>query len=366
VRSAALGALFLAACATDVSTATSAVTNGTVDPADPAVVALVGAPISCGDTLRVVCSGTLIAPRVVLTAAHCVSALPVADAMIYLGADVHDGLGELIAVDHVVAHPDYAGSTDDVGLIILTHDASVTPAAMRGTALDDAKIGAIARVVGFGEDGVGGLGTKRDGTSTIATIHARDFVADAAPATSCNGDSGGPVFVTSGATEEVAGVTAFGDIQCAQTGTNMRVDAYRTSFIDPEVAAAEASVPAVRPPLDPSADFCAAACTADAECPSGMGCVTNPVGGKACGFRGIPPGTFSGTCGAGGDCATGMCMALDTGCVCYTPCDAPKPSGEDDGCTVAPARDPRGALGCFALIGLAVVSSCRARRRPRR
>ncbi|HET9992708.1 MAG TPA: trypsin-like serine protease [Kofleriaceae bacterium] len=322
--------------------------------------------MSCGDTLRIVCSGTLIAPRVVLTAAHCVSALPVADAMIYFGADVHDGLGELIPVDHVVAHPDYAGSTDDVGLIILTRAASVTPVAMRATALADAEVGETVRVVGFGEDGVGGLGTKREGTSTIATIHAHDFIADAAPATSCNGDSGGPVFATSGATEEVAGVTAFGDIQCSQTGTNMRVDAYRTSFIDPEVAAAEDSVPPARPPLDPSVDFCAAACTADAECPSGMGCVTNPAGGKACGFRGTPPGTFTGTCGAGGDCATGLCMALDTGCLCYTPCAPPKPPGDDDGCSVAPVRDARGALVCFALIGAALVSACRARRPSRR
>lgn len=105
----------------------------------------------------------------------------------------------------------------------------------------------------------------------------------------CEGDSGGPVFVTSNATEEVAGITSFGDAQCMQSGTNMRVDAYRTDFIDPNVAAIEAA-PAVRPAFDPCHDYCADACTGDADCPVGMGCVANPAaglaGGMSCGLRG--------------------------------------------------------------------------------
>lgn len=363
MRSAALG-FFLAACAIDAPTAvqTSAVTNGTVDLADPAVVALVGAPISCGDPLRVVCSGTLISPRVVLTAAHCVSAVPAADALVYIGADVSDGRGELIPVDHMLAHPDYAAPNDDVGLIVLARPASITPASLRSTALDPSQVGAAARIVGFGADELGGLGVKREGNSMISAINPRDFVATAAPATSCNGDSGGPVFVTANAAEEVAGITSFGDVQCTLSGTNMRVDAYRASFIDPNVANIEASTPPpARPEIDPSVDYCAASCTVDAECPSGMGCVTNPAGGKSCGIHGTPPGRFGGACGTGGECAGGLCMAVGAGCLCYSLCAAPMPPG--GGCAIASAHDTRGAL--VWIFAAFVASRCRVAKRRR-
>jgi hypothetical protein len=356
----------LTSCTTEPPTAvqSDAVTMGALDPADPATVALVAAPISCGDPLRVLCSGTLIAPRVVLTAAHCVTALPAADTLVFFGTDVASGQSVLVAVDHVLAHPDYAAPENDVGVVVLAEPApaTITPAPLPTTALGPADVGAQVRIAGFGFDELGGLGVKRAGTASITQVHARDFVIGAAPAMSCDGDSGGPVFITRDAIEEVAGITAFGDARCTLSGTNMRVDAYDTSFIAPNLTAS----PPARPALDPSADFCAAACSGDADCPLGMGCVPNPAGGMACGLRGLPPGQLGGACGAGGECASGMCLTVGTSCLCYAPCAAPMPPGDGDGgCAVAPHRSAAGdallllVIACGSLRRAA--ATCRRR-----
>ncbi len=336
---------------------------GAADPADPATVALVAAPISCGEPLRVVCSGTLVAPRVVLTAAHCVTALPAADLVVYFGSDVASGQGVLAAVDHVVAHPAYAAPDNDVGLVVLAEPAptTVTPAALRMTALGSADVGAQVRIAGFGLDEVGGLGVKRTGSASITQVDALDFVIGAAPAMSCGGDSGGPVFVTRNASEEVAGITAFGDAQCMLSGTNMRVDVYAASFIAPNLAAS----PPARPALDPSADFCTASCSGDADCPLGMGCVPNPAGGMACGPHGLPPGQLGVACGSGAECASGMCLTVGTSCACYAPCEAPMPDGSAGGCAVAPHEVHGNSGGALALVVVAA-GLRRGRRRGRR
>ncbi|MEP6861077.1 MAG: trypsin-like serine protease, partial [Deltaproteobacteria bacterium] len=162
-----------------------------------------------------------------------------------------------------------------------------------------------------------------------------DFVIGPAPAMSCDGDSGGAVFVTAGSVEEVAGITSFGDARCMESGTNTRVDAYRTDFIDPDTAAAGATPP-TRPAFDPGTDYCMDACTSDADCPVGMGCTPNPAGGTSCGFRGLPPGRFGAACVAGGSCESGMCLAEGAGCLCYTPCTAPPGDDGGCGCTTSP------------------------------
>ncbi len=56
----------------DEQTVRAGLVGGTLDDADPAVVALTARRTRCADDApMLLCTGTLIAPRVVLTAAHC-------------------------------------------------------------------------------------------------------------------------------------------------------------------------------------------------------------------------------------------------------------------------------------------------------
>ncbi|MFY0583072.1 trypsin-like serine protease [Cystobacter fuscus] len=62
--------------------------GGTEAPGDEAVVALVARRVRCsGESLTLLCSGTLIAPDVVLTAAHCLDVFgPEGAYEVFLGA----------------------------------------------------------------------------------------------------------------------------------------------------------------------------------------------------------------------------------------------------------------------------------------
>jgi hypothetical protein len=181
-------------------------------------------------------------------------------------------------------------------------------------------VNATVRVVGFGADEQQMLGVKRQGTAAIDRVDAATFRIRAAPALSCNGDSGGPVLLTAGGVEQLAGVTSFGDPQCTLSGTNVRVDP-QTSWIQTtlvQIAALPAPMP--RAPLDPAVDFCAQACSGDDQCPAGMLCTDG-----RCAPLGLNPGRFGAPCTDA--CATGTCVALADGCRCLVDCNAPMPGG---------------------------------------
>lgn len=228
-----LGTLFvlLAGCAGGDPEATGvvreAIIDGTSDDGDPAVVALVL-------TKEIYCSGTLVAPNVVLTAAHCVH-IAAPDSVLF-GTKRLDGSGRAIGVKRVSVHPRFSEDTyrNDIGLIELEEDGPASPLPMAAAPVAELAVGADIRLVGFGVPRPGATEEleKRSGATKISDVTPLDFRFHAMPARTCLGDSGGPSFLTVNGSEVVAGVTSSGDLNCEVYARHIRVDSYR-SFIDP-------------------------------------------------------------------------------------------------------------------------------------
>lgn len=293
----------------------SAITNGMVDSGDPAVVALV----SDG---RAFCSGTLVSPRVVVTAAHCIGRRQVSVLFGTSGAAIET----LRDVVDQRAHPSFEaiGLRHDIGVLLLGEPApsSVTPAAMRLRALPDSVIGGPVRIVGFGTtspQSTADSGRKRAATATVSALDALSFVFSGESQT-CMGDSGGPAFMTFDGVEQLVGVHSAGDSRCEQYGRDTRVDGYATDFVMPYIEATSAvglrtgercflADNCASGMCEPSADaptirHCTSPCASNGDCPGAMRC---DVQSSVCRYPMPSPGAFATACAADADCDSRMC-----------------------------------------------------------
>lgn len=169
----------------------AAIWNGTPTSDFPAV----GALTMDGGAF---CTGTLIAPDAVLTAAHCVEFLdaePEGDARFVTGSGAAGPLEGGVPVDIALGHPDYDGWNADIGLVFLAEDADEEPAFVQvHEMVEDDWSGEWITLVGFGitADGEDDSGRK---LMTEVQIYAFDedvFFHYTAGTNACFGDSGGP------------------------------------------------------------------------------------------------------------------------------------------------------------------------------
>jgi hypothetical protein len=207
------------------------------------------------------CTGTLIAPDVFLTAAHCTSFFEQFPGVEFRGVtfdNVYDPATSVVYPGTLHTHPGWPGTSSvsgvgpdfhDIAVVVLDEEvAGIQPASLPSAGLLDqlANDGELKdqrfTVVGYGtterthEPGSGtpvfdGFGTRRYAVSSFSALNKTVLRLAQNPSTgdggTCFGDSGGPHFLGAGAKETDVTVSIGapkGDLRCRAMNQTYRLD----------------------------------------------------------------------------------------------------------------------------------------------
>ena len=236
-------------------------------------VVMVYAQLNNGQTE--ICSGSYFAPRVIVTAAHCLNNIFADQLFVYYGDNYSADFGQLgpgpngllppapgqpsnwAQADSWDQNPGYvtSGSYPDIGFVYLDRKPPFDPLPILRTAV---AANATVTISGWGANSAptpttgAGSGVQRTGTTktlgapTTADQHPEDpnpAIATAAQratqikldghapnANTCFGDSGGPILITQNGQTYIAGVNYFGGLSCADYSLAMRIDSFLPFF----------------------------------------------------------------------------------------------------------------------------------------